>query len=121
MAKTKFVNLTSHAMIMEDINGNTIKLKPSNHPFRLTDHIYDSVLKSGMQIMKVDYVIPKLPKFDLNVTYIVSKLVAYHVNRSDFVAPDTGISAVRVGGKIQMIRRLYSYDKDNANNTEHDI
>lgn len=110
MTKTKFINLTSHIITIEDVNGEILKLKSSNDPFRLQEHIYDSTINNGIQIMKVKYIVPKLPKYDPNVIYIVSKLVAHYVNRSDYIAPDTGKTAIRKQGRVQMIKRFYSYD-----------
>ena len=110
MNNPKFINTTSHTVEIKDVNGKIIKLRPSNKPFRLKEHICDGIIKNGIQIMKIEYKIPEIPKYDPNVYYVVSKLVAFHVGRSDFIAPDTGESAVRKNGNIERITRLYTYD-----------
>ncbi len=94
---TKLINLTPHAVVFVDTEGNTVlEVKPSGQIARVsvrTEQI-GTVDVNGITIPKTASVygeVENLPAPEDDTIYIVSSLVATRANRADVLIPNESV------------------------------
>lgn len=104
--KLNFINLTPHAITVEDVAGVRHTFSPNGVVARVSVQVEDLEPVGGFRLRRQTFgAVEGLPAPVTGVIYIVSALVRGQVpDRDDVVAPDTGHDAVRENGQIQAVR-----------------
>lgn len=102
-----FINLTPHAITVEDVAGVRHVFPPNGVVARVSVQVEDLEPVGGFRRRRQTFGAADtlLPAPVPGTIYIVSALVKGQVpDRDDVVAPDTGFDAVRENGQIQAVR-----------------
>lgn len=92
----KFVNLTPHAISVVDLDGNMVTIEASGSIARVSVEMTETAAVGGFRRRSKSYgEVEGLPLPQDDVCYVVSGIVAERAGRSDVVAPDTGVDAIR--------------------------
>ena len=111
----KFVNLTSHEIVIQDTEGTIIVVEPSGIVARVSQKNIPLTTIQNIPVSEVVYGDIELPEPKLDTMYIVSAIVASFpqcAQRADVVAPDTGPTVIRnEAGHVAAVRGLVRYSK----------
>lgn len=104
------INMTPHAIVVEDASGVRTTFQPSGSVPRLATSQEVVGRLFGVEVRRTVYgEIEGLPAPQEGVVYLVSGMVAAQARRGDVVAPDTGPTAVRENGQVIAVKGFVTF------------
>lgn len=106
----QIVNLTPHAIVIRLADGSDRTIPPSGQIARMAMVPTEAEPVAGVPTVKTVFgEVVGLPPAEEGVVFVTSTPLAQRVARADVMSPDTGPTAIRVGGQIVAVRGLQRF------------